>query len=160
MNWVINGKCFLILIPKSKQRRFIFQGNKVRTVFYHLSLMTIEFKTAEVHKHFGLLLDKKLDFSNHIDNKVNNCNEVIGIMKQLSLSISRDSLLTIYKTFVCPYLDYADEIIQCNTCLAIKGAIQGTNRDRIYAELGLQSLSTRIWYQKLHFFCFFFLQPT
>ena len=118
--------------------------------------MTIKFKTAEVHKHFGLLLDKKLDFSNHIDNKVNKCNEVIGIMKRLSLSISRGSLLTIYKTFVCPYLDYADEIIQCNTCLAIKGAIQGTNRDRIYAELGLQSLSTRIWYQKLHFFCFFF----
>ena len=33
---------------------------------------------------------------------------MIGIMKQLSLSISRDSLQTIYKSFVRPHLDYAD----------------------------------------------------
>ena len=33
---------------------------------------------------------------------------MIGIMKQLSLSISHDSLQTIYKSFVRPHLDYAD----------------------------------------------------
>ena len=31
-------------------------------------------------------------------------------MKQMSLSISRNNLLTIYKTFICPHLDYADMI--------------------------------------------------
>ena len=31
-------------------------------------------------------------------------------MKRLSLSISRDSLITIYKMFVRPHLDYADII--------------------------------------------------
>ena len=52
-------------------------------------------------------------------------------MKRLSLSISRDSLLTICKSFVLPHLDYADiiygkpgyvnlesklESVQYNTC--------------------------------------------
>ena len=67
-------------------------------------------QTVEVHKHLGLSLDKKLDSNIHIDNKINKCNKITGIMKRLSLSISRDSLLTIYKAFVCPHLDYADII--------------------------------------------------
>ena len=46
-NWVnglISGTCFLILIQESKQRRFIFEGNKIRVVLYCLSLMIIHFK--------------------------------------------------------------------------------------------------------------------
>ena len=88
---------------------------------------------------------------------------MMGMMKRLSLIISRDSLLTIYKSFVRPHLDYADiiygkpgnvnfesklERVQYNACLAIAG----TNWDSIYAELGLESLSVRRWYQKLLFF--------
>ena len=56
---------------------------------------------------------------------------MMGMMKRLSLIISRDSLLTIYKSFVRPHLDYADiiygkpgnvnfesklERVQCNAC--------------------------------------------
>ena len=59
--------------------------------------------TVEPHEHFGLSLDKKLDFNIHIDNKINTCNKITSIMKRLSFSISRDSLLTIYKMFVQPH---------------------------------------------------------
>ena len=50
---------------------------------------------ANSQKHLGLILDSKLDFNEHIDNKINKCNKVIGIMKRLSLILSRKSLLTI-----------------------------------------------------------------
>ena len=68
---------------------------------------------------------------------------------------------------VRPHLDCADIIydkpgnvnfeskldrVQYNACLAITGAIRGTNRDSIYAELGLESVLVRRWYQKLLFF--------
>ena len=73
----------------------------------------------------------------------------------MSLSILRKSLLTIYKNFFCPHLDYAYteyiihekpsnvifelklERAQYNACSAITGTIQGTDKDSIYAELGL-----------------------
>ena len=58
----------------------------------------------------GISLDKKLDFNIHIDNKISECNKIIGIMKRLSHSILRDRLLSIYITSVCPYLDYGDII--------------------------------------------------
>ena len=42
-----------------------------------------EVQTIDVHNHIGLSLDKKFDFYIHINNKINKCNKVIGIMKRL-----------------------------------------------------------------------------
>ena len=76
-------------------------------------------------------------------------------MKRLSLTLSRKSLLTKNKSFVRPILDYADiiydkpfnesfkrkiEMVQYRAALVITGAIKGTSRDRLYQELGLESL--------------------
>ena len=49
-------------------------------------------------------------FNEHIQSKTTKCNKIIGLMKKLSLALSRESLLTIYKSFVGPNLDYANII--------------------------------------------------
>ena len=61
-------------------------------------------------EHFGMLLDNKLDFNKYRGEKINKCNRIIGMMKKLFLSVSRQSFLTIYKSFVRRNLDYADII--------------------------------------------------
>ena len=76
----------------------------------------------------------------------------------------RDSLVTIYKSFIRPHLDYGDVIhdqpnndsfsdkieqLQYKACLAITEAIQGTSRECLYNEFGLESLSSRRWCRKL-----------
>ena len=81
--------------------------------------------------------------------------------------LPRRALVTIYKAFIRPHLDYGDglydqafnnsfpskmEFIQCNACLAITGAIRGTSGETIYQELGLKSLQPRRWYRKLCLF--------
>ena len=38
------------------------------------------------------------------------------------------------------------ESIQYKACVATTGAIQGTSRERLYRELGLESLSDRCWF--------------
>ena len=40
------------------------------------------------------------------------------------------------------------ESIQFNTCLAIAGAIWGTSKEKLYQELGLESLHLRLCYRK------------
>ena len=107
-------------------------------------------QTAISQIHLDLVLDSKLDFNKHINNKINKCNKIIGIMKKLYLFLSRKTLLTIYKPFVTPNLDYADiiydkpfnesfktkiEMIQYRAALVIAGAIKGTSRDLLYQEL-------------------------
>ena len=95
------------------------------------------------------------------------CNKLIGLIRKLSVNVSRNALLTIYKSFIRPHLDYGDilyhksenenfqnklEKVQYRACLAITGAIQGTSRQKLYDELGLHSLSKRRWRNKLIFF--------
>ena len=73
----------------------------------------------------------------------------------------RKSLVAIYKGFLRPIIDYGDiiyessreklESVQYKAELAITGAIQGTSCDKIYQELGLESLKSRRWYKRLSF---------
>ena len=44
------------------------------------------------------------------------------------------------------------ESIQYHACLAITGAIRGTSKEKLYQELGLESLQLRGWYRKLGMF--------
>ena len=41
------------------------------------------------------------------------------------------------------------ESVQYNSALAITGAIRGTSKEKLYHELGLESLEKRRWYRKL-----------
>ena len=92
---------------------------------------------------------------------------MIGLIRRLSVNLPRNALLTIYKSFVRPHLDYGDilydkpsndnfqskmEKVQYRACLAITGGIQGTSRERLYDELDLHSLVKRRWRNKLVFF--------
>ena len=66
-----------------------------------------------------------------------------------------------------PHLDYSDalfdqafkassheklESIQCNACHAQSGTIKSISKEKIYQELGLESLQLRRWYKKLCLF--------
>ena len=80
----------------------------------------------------------------------------ITLIQNLQNKFPRNALLTIYKSFIRPHLDYDDvvydqpknesfsgklEEIQYNAALAITGAIKkSTSREKRYKELGLESL--------------------
>ena len=116
------------------------------------------------HKHLGMILDDKLNFNEHISVKLSTARKLVGSLHKLYNLIPRNALLTIYKSFIRPHLDYGDfiydqphnesfcskiESIQYNAALAITGCIKGTSRDRIYHEVGLESLKQRRWFRRL-----------
>ena len=61
-------------------------------------------------KHLGLVLDSKLTFNEHIKYILSNVNKSIGLLRKFQPVHSRSSLLTIYKTFIRSYFDYADVV--------------------------------------------------
>ena len=78
----------------------------------------------------------------------------------MNLLLALSSLLTIYKSFVRPNLDYGDvvydqpcnsrfsdkiETVKYNTALAITGAIRRTSKEKLYQELEIESLKERKW---------------
>ena len=91
-------------------------------------------------------------------------NKGISLIKKLRHSFPRKSLVTIYKAFLRPIIHYGEIIcdqqqnetfceklqsVQCKAALTITATIQGTFRDKICQELGLESVKSRIWYKRL-----------
>lgn len=123
--------------------------------------------THDFQKHIGLLLDKKLSFTNHLDEKISKVNKIIGLIKRLRFLLPRRTLMDIYRSFARPLLDYGDilydnpgnstfvdrlESVQYNATLAITGCIRGTSREKLYNELGIESLNDRRHCRRLCFF--------
>ena len=125
-------------------------------------------------KHLGLILDSKLSFERHLNEKIIKVKKGIGIIKYLSKFLPLKTLDQMYKTLVRSHLDYCDiiyhiptsnrqltlgvtlnslmekvERIQYQASLAITGTWHGSNRAKLYEELGWESLSDRRWCRRI-----------
>ena len=65
---------------------------------------------AMSQKHLGTLLDNRLSFQEHLRLVFSKINRTIGLLHKLQCLIPGSALLTIYKTFIRPHLDYGDII--------------------------------------------------
>ena len=150
--------------PKKPAREVLFSRKKQLQNHPNISLNNIQVERSSHQKHLGLILDEKLNFKKHVDGAISKVNKGISVIKKLRHTLPRKSLITIYKAFLRPLIDYGDiiydqpnsdsfceklESIQYKAALAITGAIQGTSRHKIYKELGLESLKARRWYKRL-----------
>ena len=154
----------------NKQANEVISSRKASS--NNLSHPTIKFSKIAIsecphQKHLGIVLDSKLNFVAHVDQKIKKFNRIIGVIRRLSVTLPRNALLTIYKSLVRPHLDYGDilcdkpnneifqnklEKVQYRAYLAITGTVQGTSRTKLYDELGLDSLIKRRWCNRLIFF--------
>ena len=151
----------------SKQaHEVIFSRKNLLTFHPPLTFNNIPVAQTNCQKHLGMQLDKKLDFDEHLSKVESKVNKTIGIIRKLQNVLPRPALLTIFKSFIRPNLDYGDIIydkaynesfhaklksLQYNTSLAITGAIKGSSTEKIYEELGLETLKSRRWYRKMSF---------
>ena len=160
---------------QSKQAEEIIFSQKRKNVFHPpLYFNNFEVKRVDDHKHLGLILDSKLSFTKHINEKIETARKGIGIIKHLAPYVPLKSRDQIYKMYVRPHLDYCDIIFhipeiqsdfdssltlnyqmnalertQYQAALAVSGTWKGTNRDKIYEELGWETLHHRRFFRRL-----------
>ena len=131
-------------VTKRKHPNIIFNDNAVQ-------------KSAN-QKHLVLILDEKLTFNDHITSKLTTVNKLTSTLRKIYHHMPRDSLVTIYKYFIRPHLDYADVIFrkpsnatfsnriesaQYNAALAITGTIRGISKEKLYHDLGFETMKER-----------------
>ena len=93
----------------SKQANEVIFSRKSKVHSYStLTFNNNDVKKCPHQKHLRVILNSKLDFNIHVDNKIKKCYKIIGIINRLSVSAPRKALLTIYKSFIRPHLDYGD----------------------------------------------------
>ena len=151
----------MLFNPDSSEpaQEVLFSRKKKIQAHPTISLNNVQVERVSYQKHLGILLDEKRNFKQHIDSAISKINKGISVIKKLRHNLLRKSLVTIYKAFLRPLIDYGDiiydqpqnesfcekiESVQYKATLAITGAIQGTSRDKIYQELGLESLKSKM----------------
>ena len=88
----------------------------------------------------------------------------INVIRSLNNILPRQALVSIYKSFIRPHLDYDDVIcnqpnnkslcqiienVQYKAAVAIAGPIRRTSQAKLYKELGLEALKFRRWCRRL-----------
>ena len=151
-NWAFQERMSFTPDPSKQAQELIFSRKIQKTCHPSIYFNDKSVKQAPSQKHLGLILDTNLNFLEHLNNILNKINKNIGLLRKLQNILPLESLLTIYKSFVRPHLDYGDviydqhynnsfhqklESIQYNAALAITGTIRGSSREKLYQELGL-----------------------
>ena len=150
--------------PSKQTQEVIFSRKRQNltdnSVYFNCNLV----QQVPPKKHLRMDLDTKLNFQEHLNNIQSKADKTIGLLRQLQAVLLRLPLVTIYKAFIRHHPDYGDIIydqaykesfyqklksIQYNPTLAITGAIRGNSRERLYQELGLESIQKRRWCRKL-----------
>ena len=154
--------------PSKQAVEILFSQKKIKVTHRPLFFNGTIVDKVNEHKHLGLTLDSKLTFSKNINDKINKSRKLLGVLKFLSSYLPLHTLIQIYKMYIRPHLDYCDiiyhipplsnqfcssitlhslmesiERIQYQAALFITGTWKGTNRNKLYDELGWESLSDR-----------------
>ena len=104
-----------------------------------------------IQKHLRLFLDSKLSFFDHTKEKIEKDNKGVNVIRKMNLLLTRSSLPTahldyghvIYDQPNNSHLSDKIDCVKYNAALAITGAITGISKDKLYQELGLESLKDR-----------------
>ena len=166
-NWAFQWKTSFNPDPRKQAQQIIFSRKHQKISHPTIYFNNNPIESVSSQKHLGMILDTKLNFQEHIKNILTKFNKNIGLLRKLQKMLPRRSLLTIFKSLVRPNLDYGDVIYdqsynntfhqkiesrQYNAALAMTDVISGSSREKLYQELGLESLRQRRWYRKLFYF--------
>ena len=145
---------------RKQAHKVIFSRNSKRPT--HLPLVSNNNNVSQTfsQKNVGVILDFKLTFEDHLNNVLATINEVVGLLHKIRNLLPRTTLITIYKTFIRPDLDYGDDLynqnfskslkekleyIQDSACLPLTEAIRGKSKKNLSRiGVGVPSRSTLV----------------
>ena len=93
---------------RSKQAQEIVFSRKLKKATHSLLFNNNNVSQVNSQKHLVVILDVKLTFEEHLKNVFNKTSKTVGLLRKLSNLLPRQAILTIYKTFVRPHLQYGD----------------------------------------------------
>ena len=163
--------------PNKQAVEVTFSKKRIPMNHPPISFNDVPVTNVQEQKHLGVILDSKLSFTSHIKSLISKSRQGIGMLRFLSKYLPQHTLNEIYKLYVRPHLDYRDviyhiphktcefshsckltkqmeklEAVQYSAALAVTGAWKGTSREKIYEELGWESLDLRRWSRHLVLF--------
>ena len=99
-------------MTRNRSKRLFFSRRAITTNHVTVHFNNFSIIRENFQNHLSLLLNSKLNFFDHVKKKKKKVSMSKGIyvIRQMNLSLSPSPLLTIFKLFVRPDLDYNDAI--------------------------------------------------
>ena len=95
--------------PSKHAQEVIFSRKLKKVSHPPLVFNNANISSCKSQKHLGILLEEHhKTFEEHYKTILNKTNRTIGLLRKLRSLLPRAALITIYKAFVKPYLDYSD----------------------------------------------------
>ena len=146
--------------PTKQAEQVIFSTKASKVEHPAIYFYGSEVEAVPHHKHIGLILDETLNFAEHIKEAIIKARRGIGIIRFVSKYVHLDVLARVldqmYKLYLRPHSDYDVvyynqdssqmsklESTQYAAALAFSGTWRTTNTDKLFEELGWESLAHR-----------------
>lgn len=109
-----------------------------------------------VEKDIGVVMDNKLNFSDHLAEKINKANKIVGLIRRTFVSLEEESFRNLYISLVRPHLEYANQVwapYKVKDIEAVEGvqrrasklvpSLKNLNYEQRLRKLGLPTLTYR-----------------
>ena len=160
-NWAIQ---WLVKFNPLKTEAVLFTL-KYFEAFPQLIFDNTPIKFVEDHKHLGITFSQNGQWHTHIEQIANTASKILGIMRILKYTLSRNALNQIYLYHLLPIIEYASLVwdgctqqdsntlqkIQNEAARIVTGLTRSVSLVKLYNECGWTNLSVRRHQQKLHF---------
>ena len=107
-NWANQWKMSFNPDPNKQAQEVIFSRKTKKVHHPPLAFSKSNVSQSAYQKHLGVILDASLSFDEHLISVQSKTNKTIGLLRKLQNILPRQALITIYKVFVRPHLDYGD----------------------------------------------------
>ena len=148
---------WLVRFNPEKSESMLF-SRKINKPF-HPQVIMDQKNIVEVdsHKHLGVVFSKDCTWHDHLELTKSKAWSRINVMRKLKFQLDRKSLQTIYFSFICPILEYADvvwnnctqyesnelEKIQNEAARIVTGATKLVSINSLLTETGWETLAFR-----------------
>ena len=157
------AKQWLVNFNPTKTKFLVFSKKLINQQYNPLFLDNKILDRVQTHCQLGLTFSEKMTWDDHIRDKCTSAMKRVTLLKHLSLRVPRKTKLSIYISFIRPFLEYGSVIfdncttvmsdalerVQRQAALTITGAYAHTDHTNLLNELGLHKLSTRRIVSKL-----------
>ena len=96
--------------PRKQDQAIIFSRKTKKISHPSLRFNNSIVSQTPYQKHLDIFLDPRLTFKEHLKEITTKVNKTIGLLRKFQKTLPRPVLITMYKAFERPHLDYGDII--------------------------------------------------
>jgi hypothetical protein len=88
----------------------VLSAGKQKTQQFKYTLCNTELQYSNKEKDIGVVIDNQLNYEDHMNEKINKSNSIMGLIRHTFTYIDAPTFLMLYKALVRPHLEYVNSV--------------------------------------------------